>query len=524
MKTKSQIKTPNYTLHYSLFLLGFFIFFIIVIIDSAGVFDSFLVSEKNGYLFKILTIIAFSLISIAFLVVALLSFYRSQQVSVKRVLNTDLFPLAENILDERDLILQINKVFRRKEYEEAVAIAFSTFKFKKEVFLRFGYEKESKVISMIFLAIDELKKQFPKMLYGYDYSDNFLLFIPHYEEKKVQQALEKLSEHTNALLSEEKVNIDFSPHFGLSLRTKETVSSESLFQTALIASDFGRLNTDRGGIFIFNDSMFTKSERNVGLARDIEEGLKKKEFEVFFQPKFDLKLKRFVSSEALLRWIHPERGVISPAAFISLAEQSDLIIEIDKYVFELVCQRLASWRDHGKRLLPVSVNLSKRMIFSSDVVPFMEQTIKKYKINPMLLEVEIVESPSPYDVLYLLAVVKKIKSLNIKVAIDDFGTGFSSLSYIKRIPFDIIKIDRAFLSDLEIDEKSRGLVREIIKLAHILEAYVVIEGVQEYEQIRLLQSMGANCIQGFYYSEPLKPESYMSFLENNRFEKGRGGS
>ncbi|MDY0100568.1 MAG: EAL domain-containing protein [Bacilli bacterium] len=516
-------KNPNYPLRYSLYFLGFIIFFIVNIIVSAGLFDSFIVIDGN-LAYKILAIVILTLTSIAFLVFALINYSRSQQVSVKRVLNTNLFPLAENILDERDLILQINKFFRRKEYEEAVAIAFSTFKFKKEVFLRYGYEKESKVISMVFLAIDELKKQYPKLLYGYDYSDNFLLFIPKYNEKKMQQSLEKLSEHINHLLSEEKVNIDFNPHYGLSIRNKETSSAESLFQTALIASDFGRLNTDRGGIFIFNDSMFKKSERNVGLARDIEEGLKKKEFEVFFQPKYDLKLKRFVSSEALLRWIHPERGVISPAAFISLAEQSDLIIEIDKYVFDLVCQRLAHWRDHGKRLLPISVNLSKRMIFSSDVVPYIEETIKKYKINPMLLEVEIVESPSPYDVLYLLAVVKKIKALNIKVAIDDFGTGFSSLSYIKRIPFDIIKIDRAFLSDLEIDEKSRGLVREIIKIAHILEAYVVIEGVQEYEQIRLLQSMGANCIQGFYYSEPLRPENYMNFLENNRFEKGRGGN
>lgn len=523
MESKKQVKTPNYTLRYSLYFGGFFVFFILILIESFGIFDSFLVIDGNS-LYKWLTILAFALISVGFLVLTFINYSRSQQVSVKRVLNTELFPLADNILDERDLILQVNKLFRRKDYETSVAIAFSTFKFKKEVFLRYGYEKESKVISMVFLAIDAIKKQYPKMLYAYDYTDNFLLFIPHYTEKKINSTLDKLSENINKLLSEEEVNIDFTPHFGLSIRNKDTVSSESLFQTALIASDFGRLNTDRGGIFIFNDTMFKKSERNVGLARDIEEGLKNKEFEVFYQPKYDLKLKRFVSSEALLRWIHPERGVISPAAFLNLAEQSDLIIEIDKYVFDLVCQRLATWRDHGKRLLPVSVNLSKRMIFSSDVVSFIEKTIAKYKINPMLLEVEIVESPSPYDVLYLLAVVKRIRALNIKVAIDDFGTGFSSLSYIKRIPFDIIKIDRAFLIDIEIDEKSRGLVREIIKIAHILEAYVVIEGVQEYEQIRLLRSMGANCIQGFYYSEPLKPDTYLAFLEDNRFEKGRGGN
>jgi EAL domain-containing protein (putative c-di-GMP-specific phosphodiesterase class I) len=182
---------------------------------------------------------------------------------------------------------------------------------------------------------------------------------------------------------------------------------------------------------------------------------------------------------------------------------------------------LSHWRDKGQRLLPISVNLSKRTVFTADIADYIEKTIKKYQVSPLLLEVEIVESPSPYDVLYLLSTVKKIKALNIKVAIDDFGTGFSSLSYIKRIPFDVIKIDRAFLSDLEIDYKSRGLVKEIIKLAHVLETYVIIEGVQEYEQIKLLQSMDADCIQGFYYSEPLRPEDYLRFISDNKYEKTR---
>ncbi len=174
--------------------------------------------------------------------------------------------------------------------------------------------------------------------------------------------------------------------------------------------------------------------------------------------------------------------------------------------------------------MPIHLGVSKRTVFSANIADYIEQTIKKHQVSPLLLEIEIVESPSPYDVLYLLSTVKKIKALNISVAIDDFGTGFSSLSYIKRIPFDVIKIDKAFLSDLEIDAKSRGLVKEIIKLAHILETYVVIEGVQEYEQIKLLQSMDADCIQGYYYSEPLRPEDYLRFINDNKFERGKKGA
>ncbi|MFA5443004.1 MAG: EAL domain-containing protein [Bacilli bacterium] len=520
MKEKNKVKTKvvNYSWRFLIFLVAFFAVFVLILLDGFGLFDNIWGITGRW--------ISFSLLaagSILLLILALISFSQSQRITVKKILNTDIFPLVDNIYDERELVMNVNKLLRKKSGEKSAVVTFSTFKFKKEVFLRYGYQKESDVISTIFFAVDKIKESHLKMIYGYDYSDNFMLFIPDITEKKLNPLLEKLTEIINKYLGENKIEIDFSPHYGVRLRSDDDVSAETMFQTALIASDYGRLSSERGGIFIFNESMFTKNERTVSLARDIERGLASHEFEVYFQPKFDLKLKRFSGAEALLRWHHPERGTILPAAFISLAEQSELIIQIDYYVLERVCKHIAEWRDKGYRLLPISINLSKRTVFSADIAENIEKLIKKYQISPLLLEVEIVESPSPYDVLYLLSTVKKIKALNIKVAIDDFGTGFSSLSYIKRIPFDVIKIDRAFLSDLEIDAKSRGIVKEIIKLAHILETYVVIEGVQEYEQIKLLQGMDADCIQGFYYSEPLRPEEYLRFINDNKFEKGKKG-
>ncbi|MFA5421661.1 MAG: EAL domain-containing protein [Bacilli bacterium] len=508
-------KVPNYTLRFIIFLSAFFVVFALDLLDGFGVF-AFFGDVGKWILFAFLTGG-----SIALLILSLLSFSQSQKVTVKKIINTDIFPLIDNVNDERELVMNVNKLLKKKSGEKSAAVTFSTFRFKKEVFLRYGYQKESDVISTIFFAIENLKETNPKIIYGYDYSDNFMLYVPDITENKINLLLEKLTNVINKLLGDNNISIDFYPHYGVRLRNDENIAAETMFQTALIASDYGRLSSERGGIFIFNDSMFSKNERNVSLARDIERGLEAGEFEVYFQPKYDLKLKRFSGAEALLRWHHPERGTILPAAFIALAEQSDLIIHIDHYVFDRVCMHLSHWRDKGQRLLPISVNLSKRTVFTADIADYIEKTIKKYQVSPLLLEVEIVESPSPYDVLYLLSTVKKIKALNIKVAIDDFGTGFSSLSYIKRIPFDVIKIDRAFLSDLEIDYKSRGLVKEIIKLAHVLETYVIIEGVQEYEQIKLLQSMDADCIQGFYYSEPLRPEDYLRFISDNKYEKTR---
>ena len=206
--------------------------------------------------------------------------------------------------------------------------------------------------------------------------------------------------------------------------------------------------------------MFEKNKRNVQLGLEMEHGLELSQFKLHFQPKFDLKLGRFAGSEALVRWQHPELGLLSPASFILFAEQSDLIIKLDHYVIESVCKQLDEWRGQGGRLLPVSINISKRTLFTGNILNHIINVTEKYNINPMLLEIEIVESPSFKIFLLLLSIVKKFKNLKIKIAIDDFGTGYSSLSYIKKIPFDVIKIDKAFLDDVDIDQKSRLVIKK----------------------------------------------------------------
>ncbi len=515
---RARVKKVNSRVLFYILLALFFLTFALTLVVATGLLDHLLSAT-----IKLVLVIVIALIAIGLLVFALFAFANSKKFSVQKRLDSDVFPLLDNVFDERALVEKTQKILKRNKGKKVAAVTFSTFKFKKEVFLRYGYEKESQVISVIFYAIDKVREAHPKVIYGFDFTENFLVLVEGLDEGKLEGLLDKLTERINKVLEEYQIDIDFFPHYGVCFNDMkdDVITAETIYQSALTASDYGRLSSERGGMFVFDETMFSRNERNVSLARDIEKGIENNEFEVYLQPKYDLNLKRFSGAEALIRWHHPERGTILPGAFITLAEQSDLVIRLDYYMLDRVCKYLAEWRDRGVRLLPVSVNISKRTLFTVDIAKFIEKTIKTYEINPLLLEIEIVESPSPYDVLFLLTTVKKIKALNIKVAIDDFGTGFSSLSYIKKIPFDIIKIDKAFLSDIEIDEKSRGIVKEIIKLAHILETYVVIEGVQENEQIKLLKTMGADCIQGYYYSEPLKPVEYITFITRNKFEKGR---
>lgn len=432
------------------------------------------------------------------------------------------FDLVKNIRAENTFLAFVDRHIKKSGSKNDALIAFSVTRFKKTVFTRYGYEKGAEVLEIIYRAFNPLQKQYPNSTYGFDYNENFLVYLRQVNLDEVKKYISKLTSFINETLIEEKNEVKFISDFGVSFsvdeESGEVIKATSMLQRALISADHGRIESELGGVTVYEPKMFERNKRNVQLGLEIERGLELSQFKLHFQPKFDLKLNRFAGSEALVRWQHPELGLLSPANFILFAEQSDLIIKIDHYVIEQVCIQLDAWRGAGQRLLPVSINISKKTLFTGNIVNYITQTTAKYNINPMLLEIEIVESPSLQDILLLLSIVKKFKDLKIKIAIDDFGTGYSSLSYIKKIPFDVIKIDKAFLDDVDIDQKSRLVIKNIIDLAHILEAYVVIEGVQDEKQVKMLKDMGADAIQGFYYSRPLPQDKFQQFLEENLFE------
>ncbi len=431
------------------------------------------------------------------------------------------FELVKGINSERAFLNYVAKDIRKNRGKPNALVAFTVTRFKKIVFVRYGYERGSEILGMVYDTFNTLHKTYPHTHYGYDYNENFLIYLPNTPFDQVQEYVNALTDEVNKALFENRNEVKFVADFGVSYcqnENDEFITAASMLQRSLIAADHGRIESDLGGLTLYEPKMYERNKRNVQLGLEIERGLELGQFELHYQPKYDLKLGRFGGAEALVRWRHPELGLLSPANFILFAEQSDLIIKIDHYVLEQVCIQLDKWRGQGKRLLPISVNISKRTLFTGNIVNHLIKVTDKYNINPMLLEIEIIESPSLQDILLLLSIVKKFKNLKVKIAIDDFGTGYSSLSYIKKIPFDVIKIDKAFLDDVDIDQKSRLMIKNIIDLAHILEAYVVMEGVQDEKQVRMLEDMGADCIQGFYYSRPLPPEEYQHFLEDNLFE------
>ena len=264
--------------------------------------------------------------------------------------------------------------------------------------------------------------------------------------------------------------------------------------------------------------MIQKNIDEMELAQDIDNAIRNREFEVYYQPKFDLKAEKFTGAEALIRWRHPTKGLVSPGTFIPFAERNDQIIDIDRYTFDRVCQDLAYWKKRGSRLVNISVNLSRNGIYRTDLISFLTETMDKFSVSPMQLELELTESSAQRDMLYLLSIIKQLKALKIKLAVDDFGTGYSSLSNLRKLPMDTLKIDKSFFDSVEVDKKARDIAKTTIAMAKALDMKVVAEGIQTAKQVAICKAAECDYIQGYFYSRPLSREEFEVFLKNNEFE------
>jgi diguanylate cyclase (GGDEF)-like protein/PAS domain S-box-containing protein len=239
----------------------------------------------------------------------------------------------------------------------------------------------------------------------------------------------------------------------------------------------------------------------------IESGLhlamEREEFDVYYQPQIDLQTMKIAGMEALLRWRHPTRGLVTPADFISVAEERGYIVVIGDWVLRTACQHAVSLIDRGHEGVRVAVNLSARQFREQTLASRVETIIARTKLDPRLLELEITESVAVENVELTLAVLTQLRSIGIAIAIDDFGTGHSALSYLKRFPIDTLKIDRSFVQDLPAPADA-AIVRSIIQLAQGLKLRVVAEGVERREQLDFLADNGCTEVQGFYFGSPIR--------------------
>ena len=266
-------------------------------------------------------------------------------------------------------------------------------------------------------------------------------------------------------------------------------------------------------IFFYHEEMSAVGTRRQRVETDLRKALEGDGFVVYYQPKIDARDRRVVGAEALLRIKHPQRGIEGPNTFISIAEESGLILPICDWVVNSVCAQQAAWRDGGVNTVPVSVNLDGRSLQSDGLLERIGGAIARAGIDASMLELEVTESCLMKDLGTSARVLGQLRAMGIRLAIDDFGTGYSSLTYLKRFPIDTLKIDRTFISDLPNDSGDAALTSAIIAMGKILRLELIAEGVETGAQSELLLKQGCHCQQGFLFSLPLPADQFAQLMQ-----------
>ncbi|WP_457560600.1 putative bifunctional diguanylate cyclase/phosphodiesterase [Caminibacter sp.] len=313
-------------------------------------------------------------------------------------------------------------------------------------------------------------------------------------------------------INNKKFNVSFS--IGISIYPDDSRNIETLFKYADIAMYKAKKEGKNRFEFI-NEELKKEIKQFYEIATEIKDGIEKNEFQLYFQPQIDIENKKIYGAEALIRWIHPKKGILSPNVFIPIAENNTLIYLIDDYVLKKAFEILNNWKqDKYLRNVKLSINISANSFKRNDFVEQLKKYLEEYKIKPENLEIEITETLSMQDVFYTINTLKELKKIGFSISIDDFGTGYSSLNYLKMLPFDVIKIDRSFIKDITTDKDDYVITKMIVELSKILNKKLIAEGVETKDVLTAIENLGCRYVQGYYFSKPLSEKEFYKYVKN----------
>ncbi len=343
--------------------------------------------------------------------------------------------------------------------------------------------------------------------------DEYVVMLENLSEHTIEAAAqaeaigEKILSTLNQVYQLASHEYHSTPSVGVALFSDHNQSLEDLLKHADIAM-YQAKKSGRNALRFFDPHMQDTINARVDLERELRKALEKAQFQLYYQIQVDIS-DHPIGAEALIRWIHPERGLISPFHFIPLAEETDLILPIGQWVLETACAQLKSWeQDALTKDLMLSINVSAKQFLQSDFVAQVQTAVEHYGINPMLLKLELTESILLTHIENIIATMNALKEVGIRFSLDDFGTGYSSLQYLKRLPLYQLKIDQSFVRDIAVDSSDQAIVRTIIAMAHTLNLNVIAEGVETVEQKSLLLNNGCTHYQGYLFGRPVPIEQF----------------
>ncbi|KPA93258.1 response regulator receiver modulated diguanylate cyclase/phosphodiesterase [Pseudomonas asplenii] len=406
-----------------------------------------------------------------------------------------------------------------KRHDEQTAVMFIGLDRFKRINNALGHPVGDEMLKHVARClIGALRQSDSVFRYG---SDEFVLVLPDIAHPHQTNGIaQKILNAVNTPLEVAGHALRVTASMGISLYPGDGEEALGLVKKAETAMRNTK-EEGHGNFGFFIEDMNLRARRQQSIESGIRLALERDEFVLHYQPKLDLRRGQVVGAEALIRWLHPERGWIFPGDFIPVAEDSGLIVPLSRWVVGQACRQAKAWQEQGLGRLIMSVNVSAIDFRQRDYLDRIRQVLEETGLDPHCLELEITESILMQNIDATLEVLHALKALGIRLAIDDFGTGYSSLSYLRRFPVDVLKIDQSFVRNLAGDQNDAALVSAIISLGKSLNLNTIAEGVETREQLDFLKAHACEEVQGYYFSKAVEANAFASLLQDWR-EKAPG--
>jgi len=390
-----------------------------------------------------------------------------------------------------------------------VYLDIDRFKFINE---KYGYKAGDNVLRRMARIMESLMDT-SELLTRID-GDRFICLFNYNGSKQLEQRLGEFSRLLENIRTADGVVLSMAVRYGIYLVQSNESSITSCIDKANMARKSIK-NIHVSTFVYFNDSMREHLRRRKEIEESMKDALAEGQFVVYFQPKFSLDFNEMVGAEALVRWERPGYGVLMPDKFIPLFEENGFIIELDFHVLEVVCRKLRRDLDNGMKALPVSVNFSRVHLKTDNFIEKLKQCLEKYDIPPRLVEIEITESALTDNEEYLYEIMTSLHDVGLSISMDDFGSGYSSLNLLKKLPFDVLKIDKNFFAQEGGTERERLIIANVVNMAKGLGIKVVSEGVETPEQANFLREIQCDMAQGYLYARPMDIKSFEKLYQEN---------
>lgn len=449
----------------------------------------------------------------------------------------EIYLLRQKLLTQADALEEKNKLIEYMAYHDGLTNLPNRRMFNDQLVEKISQAKrENETLGVMYLDLDRFKyindslghlmgdkllqhvaKKLSEIIREEDFiarigGDEFIILLPKSGTEECLEVAETIIQQFKTPFLIDNYEFHMTTCIGLSIFPYDGEDSDTIIKNA-DAALYRAKERGKNNYSVYHSGMNIKSYRTYLLQNDLRKAVENNQLSLVYQPKIHILTGKVISVEALIRWNHPKWGVISPAEFIPLAEESDLIFEIDRWVLMNACKQINLWKEKHQIALRISINFSAQHFIQRNLIEEIKQILIDFEVNPQLIEIEITETSLLENEESVKQTLQQLKELNIQISLDDYGTGYSSLHYLSKFLFDTVKIDKSYIQDIANKEKnSRAIVESIITLAKKLNLNVVAEGVETVEQLNALVELQCEEVQGFIYSRPLSPENLQTYM------------